>query len=88
MLRGQRCPYSGSVTCSLAGGASTSILETVGRDPVGADPARGWPRSAVVHHFHVDQASALQVSVLLITGTVGAGKTAVAREIGELLRLN
>ena len=27
------------------------------------------------------------VSVLLITGTVGAGKTAVAREVGELLRL-
>ena len=41
-----------------------------------------------MHHFHVDQASSPQVSVLLITGTVGAGKTAVAREIGELLRLN
>lgn len=40
-----------------------------------------------MHDLHVDQASSPQVSVLLITGTVGAGKTAVAREIGELLRL-
>ena len=41
-----------------------------------------------MHHSHVDQATSPHVSVLLITGTVGAGKTAVAREIGELLRLN
>ncbi len=41
-----------------------------------------------MHHFHVDQTSSPEVSVLLITGTVGAGKTAVAREIGELLRVN
>ena len=40
-----------------------------------------------MHHLRVDKASSPQVSVLLITGTVGAGKTAVAREVGELLRL-
>ena len=55
-----------------------------GRDPVEADPAS---ESAVVQHVQVDEASSPHVSVLLITGTVGAGKTAVAHEIGELLRL-
>jgi hypothetical protein len=34
----------------------------------------------------MDQASARKVSVLLIAGTVGAGETAVAREVGDLLR--
>ena len=48
-------------------------------------PGRDKP---VVHDLHVDQVSSSQVSVLLITGTVGAGKTAVAREVGELLRLS
>ena len=52
------------------------------------DSAFGWSGSTVVHHLHVGEASPPHVSVLLITGTVGAGKTAVAREVGELLRLS
>lgn len=34
----------------------------------------------------MNRAGALPVSVLLITGTVGVGKSALAREVGELLR--
>jgi hypothetical protein len=44
------------------------------------------PSRPLVHHVAVTEGS-LPVSVLLITGTVGAGKTALAREVGELLRL-
>jgi adenylylsulfate kinase len=42
-------------------------------------------RSCIISE--VNQASPDHVSVLLLTGTVGAGKTAIAYEIGELLRL-
>lgn len=40
----------------------------------------------MLHDLPMDRAGSSPVSALLITGTVGAGKTALAREVAELLR--